>query len=106
MAKVIKDGDFKSEVVDCKGHVLIDFWAEWCGPCRQMTPLLDKLAEELEGEVKIYKMNVDENPITPAKMGIRGIPAFVLFKNGEVLDSRSGACSYTILKEWIESNIQ
>lgn len=105
MAKIVKDEDFNSEVVEYKGYALVDFWAEWCGPCKQMLPAIEKLSSELDGRLKILKMNVDENSKIPAKMTIRGIPAFLLFKDGQLLTSKVGAISYTALKNWVESHM-
>ena len=83
MTKQIKDNEFESEVINSKLPVLIDFWAEWCGPCRMLSPILDQLSEEMDGKVKIVKMNIDENPETPSKFGVRGIPTMLLFKEGK-----------------------
>ncbi|NMC72984.1 MAG: thioredoxin [Geobacteraceae bacterium] len=85
------DANFETEVLQSKMPVLVDFWASWCAPCKQIAPLVDALAEEYEGKVKVGKVNVDENPATPAKYGIRGIPTLILFKDGKVLDQVVGA---------------
>lgn len=105
MALSATDQNFEAEVLNYKGLVLIDFWAEWCGPCRQLGPIIDELAEELSGKVKIMKMNVDESPETPTKFAIRGIPTMILFKNGEKLDMKVGALPKAALKQWLETHI-
>jgi len=104
MANNIKDADFQNEVVESSAPVLVDFWAEWCGPCRQLGPVLDELDSELE-DVKIVKMNIDENPETPSKHGVRSIPTLILFKDGKPLATKVGAQPKGSLKEWIESEI-
>jgi thioredoxin 1 len=90
-AKAVSDNEFGSMVLESTLPVLIDFWATWCGPCQTMGPILDTIAGEYEGRIKVLKMNVDENPATPAKYGIRGIPTFILFNKGEVVDRIVGA---------------
>jgi len=85
------DGNFETEVLQSNIPVLVDFWASWCAPCKQIAPLVDALAEDYEGKVKVGKVNVDENPATPAKYGIRGIPTLILFKDGKVADQVVGA---------------
>jgi thioredoxin 1 len=105
MTKQIKDDEFETEVIASKTPVLIDFWAEWCGPCRMLTPVLEQLSGEMEGKVKIVKMNIDENPETPSKLGVRGIPTMMLFKNGEQIAVKVGALPKNILKDWIDGAI-
>ena len=83
MTQEINDSDFEKEVTNSKEPVLIDFWAEWCGPCKMLSPVLDKLSEEMKGKVKIVKMNIDENPETPSTIGVRSIPTLMIFKDGE-----------------------
>lgn len=91
LAKSITDSDFKKEVIDSPVPVLVDFWASWCGPCQMMAPVVDKLAEEYEGKVKVLKLNVDENPRTPQLYSVRAIPTFILFNKGQVVDRLVGA---------------
>lgn len=106
MTKQIKDNEFESEVLNSKLPVIIDFWAEWCGPCRMLAPILDQLSEEMEGKVKIVKMNIDENPETPSKFGVRGIPTMLLFKEGKQIASKKvGVQPKNVLQEWINSSL-
>jgi len=90
-AQVVTDGDFKKEVLEASVPVLVDFWATWCGPCQVMGPVVDAIAEENEGKVKVLKMNVDENQLTPAQYGVRGIPTLILFSKGDVIDRIVGS---------------
>lgn len=103
MALQVTDDTFKQEVLDCDTPVLVDFWAPWCGPCRAMGPVIDELSEEYAGKVKICKMNVDDNPASPGKYGIRAIPTLILFMNGEVADQTTGAVSKSSIKEMINT---
>jgi thioredoxin 1 len=98
---VVSDDTFETEVLKASGPVVVDFWAEWCGPCRMIAPALEEIAAELEGKVKIVKMNVDENPRTPGEFGIRGIPTLLIFKNGQVAAQKVGAQPKNQLKAWI-----
>ena len=104
-SKNISDNEFESEVLNSSSPVMVDFWAEWCGPCKTMSPLVDELANELDGKLKIAKVNIDENPDAPTKFGVRGIPTFMIFKNGQVVDTRVGGMSKTELSEWINGSI-
>jgi thioredoxin 1 len=97
----VSDDTFDQEVLQAEGPVVVDFWAEWCGPCKLIAPLLEELANELEGQVKIVKLNVDENPNVAGKYGIRGIPTLLIFKNGQVAASQVGAQPKNRLKAWI-----
>ena len=101
MAAPVTDGTFESSVLKSSLPVLVDFWAPWCGPCRAIGPVIDELAIEFEGKVSIFKMNVDENPATPGRYGIRAIPTLILFKNGQVLEQVTGAVSKSNLKDLI-----
>ena len=100
----VTDETFEDQVVNSDVPVVIDFWAEWCGPCKQIAPALEELASEYEGQITIAKVNVDENPVSPSKFGVRGIPALFLFKNGEMVASKMGASPKAALKSWIEEN--
>lgn len=101
----VTDATFEAEVRQSNIPVVVDFWAEWCGPCKQIGPALEELSIEMEGKVKIVKVNVDENPNSPAQMGVRGIPALFLFKNGEVVSNKAGAAPKVALQSWIEESI-
>ena len=98
MAKQVTDDTFELDVLRADGPVLVDFWAEWCGPCKQIAPSLDEISEELEGKVSLAKVNIDENPETPSKYGVRGIPTLMLFKGGEVASTKVGALPKSKLK--------
>ena len=101
----VTDATFDAEVRQSNIPVVVDFWAEWCGPCKQIGPALEELSAEMEGKVKIVKVNVDENPDSPAQMGVRGIPALFVFKDGEVVSNKAGAAPKAALQGWIEDSI-
>jgi len=101
----VTDDTFDAEVRKSDIPVVVDFWAEWCGPCKQIGPALEELAAEYDGRVKIVKVNVEESPNSPARMGVRGIPALFIFKDGEVVSNRTGAAPKASLQSWIESSI-
>ena len=101
----ITDTDFENLVIKSEKPILVDYWAEWCGPCKLITPILEEIADEMEGRVLVGKLNVDENSQTPPKYGIRGIPTLMLFKDGEPVGTKVGALSKNDLKKFIEDNI-
>ena len=102
---VTSDADFQADVLQSDVPVLLDFWAEWCGPCKMIAPLLDAAADEYAGKLRIAKLNIDENPNTPPKFGIRSIPTLMIFKDGQVQGQKLGAMSKSALTEFIESNL-
>ncbi|MDO5528431.1 MAG: thioredoxin [Paracoccus sp. (in: a-proteobacteria)] len=103
--KAVSDAQFDSEVRNADTPVLVDFWAEWCGPCREIGPHLEELSTEYGDKIKIVKVNVDENPESAAGLGVRGIPALFLFKDGKVVSNKMGAAPKSALKSWIDENI-
>lgn len=103
--KAVSDASFEDEVINSKQVVLVDFWAEWCAPCKALAPVLDSIADEFDGKVTIAKLNIDDNQQTPPKYGIRGIPTVLLFKDGAVLATKVGALSKAELSAFIDANI-
>jgi thioredoxin 1 len=101
----VSDAQFETEVLKADGPVLVDFWAEWCGPCKMLSPIVDELAADLKNKVKVVKVNIDEAPEAPTKYGVRGIPTLMLFKNGQVVDTRVGGMPKSQLTEWVEGKI-
>jgi thioredoxin 1 len=103
MMKTVTDSSFESDVLKAEGVVLVDFWAEWCGPCKQIAPALEDLSKDLGAKVTVAKINIDDNPQTPGKYGVRGIPTLMIFKGGQVAATKVGALPKSKLYEWVES---
>ncbi|MGH6782784.1 MAG: thioredoxin TrxA [Sphingomonadaceae bacterium] len=103
--KTVTDASFHDDVIKADGPVLVDFWAEWCGPCKMIGPSLEELSVEFDGKVTIAKINIDDNPDAPGKYGVRGIPTMILFKNGAPAATKVGAAPKSQLKGWIESEL-
>ncbi|MBQ7606394.1 MAG: thioredoxin [Desulfovibrionaceae bacterium] len=105
MAEQITDAQFESKVYHAELPVLVDFWAPWCGPCRGLAPVIEEISQEFSGRLLVYKMNVDENPISPAKFNVQAIPTLVFFKNGEICGKHTGSLSSNDLKELINTKV-
>lgn len=105
MIEEISDNNFEQEVLGSDAPVLIDFWAPWCGPCKMLAPILEQLSTDLDGKVKIVKMNIDENPETPSQFGVRSIPTMMLFQNGKQIAVKTGLLPKNNLLEWINGHI-
>ncbi|MHA1113479.1 MAG: thioredoxin TrxA [Alphaproteobacteria bacterium] len=103
--KHVTDDSFDSDVIKSGQPVLVDFWAEWCGPCKQIAPALEDLASDMADEITVAKLNIDENPATPSKFGVRGIPTLMLFKDGEVAAMKVGTVPKSKLYEWVKSSL-
>ncbi|MFI8481964.1 thioredoxin TrxA [Pseudomonas sp. NPDC078700] len=101
----VSDASFDQEVIQAEGAILVDYWAEWCGPCKMIAPVLDEIAQTYQGKLKVCKLNIDENQDTPPKYGVRGIPTLMLFKNGNVEATKVGALSKSQLTAFLDSNI-
>ena len=105
MTKTVSDSEFKKEVLESDMPVLVDFWAEWCGPCRMLGPIIDQISTEQSAKIKVLKMNIDENPETPSSLGVRSIPTMMIFKNGKLVDSKVSVHPKPKIEEWIDSKI-
>lgn len=101
----ISDSSFETDVLKATKPVVVDFWAEWCGPCRMIAPALEELATELQDKVTVAKLNIDESPQTPGKYGVRGVPTLMIFRNGQVAATKVGALPKSKIREWIEASI-
>ena len=101
----VNDEEFESNVLKAAGPVLVDFWAEWCGPCKMITPILEEVATEMGEEITIFKINIDDNPVTPSDLGVRGIPTLMIFKNGEVASTKVGALPKGQIIQWIKESV-
>ena len=103
--KQVSDQSFEEDVLKASGPVLVDFWAEWCGPCKQIAPSLERLSQEMGATLTVAKINIDDNPNTPTQYGVRGIPTLMIFKNGQVSATKVGALPESKLKEWVQQSI-
>ena len=103
--KAVSDESFETDVLNADGPVLVDFWAEWCGPCKQIGPALEEISEEMSGQLTIAKVNIDDDPMTPGKYGVRGIPTLMIFKNGQVAATKIGAMAKGKINEWIQETL-
>ena len=101
----VNDNEFEEKVLKSTNPVLCDFWAEWCGPCKQIGPILEEISEEKKETIKILKLNIDENPETPQKYGVRGIPTLMMFRDGKLIDTKVGSLPKSSLIEWINNNL-
>ena len=101
----VNDSNFDEEIKNSQLPVLVDFWAEWCGPCKQIGPILEEIGEAKKDKLKIFKLNVDENPQTPQKFGVRGIPTLMFFKDGKLVDTKIGSLHKNMLESWLDPNL-
>ena len=101
----VNDDEFETNVLKAAGPVLVDFWAEWCGPCKMITPILEEVATEMGEEITILKINIDDNPVTPSDLGVKGIPTLIIFKNGEVASTKVGALLKGQIVQWIKESV-
>ena len=101
----VTDDSFSSDVLQAQGPILVDFWAEWCGPCKQIGPALEEISQEMAGRVQVAKLNIDENPMTPGQLGVRGIPTLMIFKDGKVAATRMGAMPKSKILEWLSETL-
>ncbi len=105
MTKETSDQNFSQDVLQSKVAVLVDFWAPWCGPCRQLSPIIDEISKETAGKFEVVKCNIDENPEVPSKYGVRSIPTLMIFKDGKMVDTKIGSLPKSALNEWIKNNL-
>jgi len=103
--KSVTDASFAADVLQAQGTVLVDFWAEWCGPCRAIAPALEEIGAEYAGKLTVAKVNIDENPQTPSAYNVRGIPTLVLFKDGKAVSTKVGAAPKSVLKQWVAASL-
>jgi thioredoxin 1 len=101
----VSDDSFETDVLKASGPILVDFWAEWCGPCRQIAPALDEISTELGGKIAVAKINIDENPGVPSRYGVRGIPTLMIFKDGQVVSTKVGAMAKSRIADWINETV-
>ena len=104
-SKAVTDANFEAEVLNADSPVLVDFWAEWCGPCKQLSPIVEELATDMGGKVKVVKINIEEAPEAPTKYGVRGVPTLMIFKDGQVVDTKVGGMPKSQLAEWVEGAV-
>ena len=103
--KPVTDDSFSTDVLEAKGTVLVDFWADWCGPCKAIAPALEEIGAEYAGKLTIAKVNIDDNPVTPNTYAVRGIPTLILFKDGKPVSTKVGAAPKSVLKQWVEASL-
>ena len=106
LTKAVTDESFRQDVLEAPGPVLVDFWAEWCGPCKAVAPVLDELARDYAGKLTVAKVDIDENPVTPNEYAVRGIPTMLLFRDGKPVDVKVGALPKSALKDWIAGQLE